>query len=314
MKNVIIKVPEQFFSTSRLFTIPTYSVSLNYKNITQMEIELIDTGFFYADGGAMFGAIPKTSWSRRYPSNETNGCVLAMRSILIKSTDGRIILIDTGAGNKHLKLLSYYQFFDLADLGEELQKRGVTRESVTDVVLTHLHFDHCGYVTFANSEGNLSLAFPNATHWVSQPHWKSFIQPHPLEKDSFRRENMDLAAEKGCIRFIDSNTPLCPEVMLTLYNGHTEGQIVPYITGKDRTYVFAGDVIPLAASVSPHWISAYDINAKQSYDEKIRLLEQAVQNQQAVFFCHDAYTFCATIKKVGNYYKADAVFDLQKYE
>ena len=117
-----------------------------------MNIQIIDTGYFYADGGAMFGAIPKTAWSRRYPSNDTNGCVLAMRSLLISNIPEKVILVDNGAGTKHLKQLSYYNFFDLVDLGEELQKRGITAGQVTDVVLTHLHFDHCGYSTLKNEE------------------------------------------------------------------------------------------------------------------------------------------------------------------
>ena len=280
-----------------------------------MEIEVIDSGFFNADGGAMFGAIPKTSWNKRYPSNETNGCKLAMRSLLIKTSCGRIVLIDTGAGNKHLKLLSYYKFFGLIDLDEELQRREVSPNDVTDVILTHLHFDHCGYVTL-KQEGtdSLSLAFPNATHWVSESQWNSFTQPHPLEKASFMRENMDLAEDKGVLRLINEDTVLCPEISLKLYNGHTQGQIVPYIKGKDRTYVFAGDVIPLAASVSPHWISAYDTAPMQSYDEKIRMLERAAGEKQVVFFCHDAYTVCATVKKIGAFFKTDEVFDLYKYE
>lgn len=279
-----------------------------------MEIELINTGFFYADGGAMFGAIPKTSWSKRYPSNETNGCVLAMRSILVRTPKGRIILIDTGAGDKQLKLLSFYKFYGLTDLGEELQKRGISRNDVTDVVLTHLHFDHCGYVTLENKEtGSHDLAFPNAKHWVSESQLQSFIHPHPLEKASFMQENMDLAIKKGVLQLIQDDTWICPEIHLKLYNGHTKGQIAPYIKGKERTYVFAGDVIPLAASVSPHWISAYDTSPMLSYDEKIRMLEEAVKEKQVLFFCHDAYTLSATVKKVGSFFKADQIFDLYKY-
>lgn len=279
-----------------------------------MEIELIDTGFFHADGGAMFGAIPKTSWSKRYPSDETNGCVLAMRSILVRTPGGRVILIDTGAGNKHLKLLSYYKFYGLTDLGEELQKRGISRTDVTDVILTHLHFDHCGYVTLRNEEtGLLELAFPNANHWISESQLQNFIHPHPLEKASFMRENMDLAIEKGVLQLIQEDTSICPGILLKLYNGHTKGQIAPYINTKNRTYVFAGDVIPLAASVSPHWISAYDTSPMQSYDEKIKMLEQAAKEKQAIIFCHDAHTLCATIKKVNDFFKTDEVFDLYNY-
>ena len=143
------------------------------KNAETMKLQIIDTGYFYADGGAMFGAIPKSAWSRRYPSDETNGCVLAMRSLVIKTDDGRIVLVDNGAGNKHLKQLSYYRFFNLVDLGTELRNRGIQPEEITDVVLTHLHFDHCGYTTQKDeSTGHLFLSFPNANHWVSRKQWR----------------------------------------------------------------------------------------------------------------------------------------------
>lgn len=280
-----------------------------------MTIDVIDTGYFYADGGAMFGAIPKTSWEKRYPATKENGCVLAMRSLLVQTDDGRNILIDTGAGNKHLKLLSYYRFFDLKDLPDELRARGLTREDITDVVLTHLHFDHCGYVTNASESGDnqLELTFPKATHWVGKAQWDSFIHPHPLEEASFLKENMTPVAEKNQLQLIDTDTELAPGVQLVLYDGHTKGQIVPSIRKANQTYVFAGDVIPLAASVSPHWISAYDTEPMKSYDEKIRLLEQAASSKQWVFFCHDAYTKCATIKKVGKFFKADQTVNHDKY-
>lgn len=263
-----------------------------------MELHLIDTGYFYADGGAMFGAIPKTAWSRRYKSNEQNGCALSMRSMLIITDDGRHILIDNGAGDKHLKQLSYYQFFQLRDLDEELKKRGSSCERITDVVLTHLHFDHCGYTT--RNDGKFTPAFPNATHWISRSQWENFLHPHPLEKESFFLENLQSVDEAGQIRLIDKTEWITYEVELRLADGHTPGQIVPYIHSPKETYVFAGDVIPLAASVSPEWISAYDLNPVVSYNEKIRLLEEAVQQHQLIIFCHDAYTPYSYVKKAGN--------------
>ncbi|MCD7851403.1 MAG: MBL fold metallo-hydrolase [Parabacteroides sp.] len=272
-----------------------------------MDIQLIDTGFFYADGGAMFGAIPKTAWSRRYPSNGQNGCVLAMRSVLIRDGNGRIILIDNGAGDKQLKQLSYYNFFDLADLDEELQKRGVACEEVTDVILTHLHFDHCGYTTRKTLQPDrtpgYTLSFPNATHWVSRRQWENFLHPNALEKDSYFIENMQAVEENGKLCLIDRETQLCPAVNLRLFDGHTPGQIAPYITMPERTYVFAGDVIPLAASVSPAWISAYDTCPVTSYNEKVRMLEEAAREKQTLIYCHDAYTRCSTVKKVNDFYK-----------
>jgi len=276
-----------------------------------MEIDLIDTGCFYADGGAMFGAIPKTAWSRRYPSNEKNGCVLTMRSLLISKYPEKIILVDNGAGNKHLDQLSYYNFFNLVDLEEELRKKGITPEQVTDVILTHLHFDHCGYSTRKDEKtGELYPSFPNATHWVSRKQWENFLHPNPLEKDSYFMENMQAIADKGLLRLIDTDTKLCPDIELRIFDGHTPGQLVPYITTSEQTFVFAGDVIPLVASVSPEWISAYDTYPVTSYQEKVRMLEEAAREGQVLIYCHDAYTKCSTVKKVNNFYKKDRLVDI----
>ena len=172
-----------------------------------MDIQLIDTGFFHADGGAMFGAIPKTAWSRRYPSDKQNGCILAMRSMLVRDGNGKIVLVDNGAGNKHLKQLSYYNFFDLVDLKDELQRRDVACEDVTDVILTHLHFDHCGYTTQKEEQTGgkhlFKMAFPNAIHWVSRAQWENFLHPNALEADSYFIENMQAVYDSGKLRLIE---------------------------------------------------------------------------------------------------------------
>lgn len=207
-----------------------------------MDIQLIDTGFFHADGGAMFGAIPKTAWSRRYPSDKQNGCILAMRSMLVRDGNGKIVLVDNGAGNKHLKQLSYYNFFDLVDLKDELQRRDVACEDVTDVILTHLHFDHCGYTTQKEEQTGgkhlFKMAFPNAIHWVSRAQWENFLHPNALEADSYLIENMQAVYDSGKLRLIENDTNLCPGIDLRLFDGHTPGQIAPYITTPERTYVF----------------------------------------------------------------------------
>ena len=270
-----------------------------------MKIETIDTGYFHADGGAMFGATPKVAWSRRYPSDEANTCVLAMRSLLVTDIPGRVIVVDCGAGEKHLGQLSYYRFFDMKDLGEELRKRGIMPEQVTDVVLTHLHFDHCGYVTLRDeATGNLRMAFPSATHWVSRPQWENFLHPNALEKDSYFMEDMQMVADLGLLRLIGEDTELCPGVELRLFDGHTPGQIVPYFHMPSHSLVFAGDVIPLAASVSPLWISAYDTYPVSSYSEKMRLLEEAARKEQTIVYCHDAYTPSSKVKKVNDFFVA----------
>ncbi|MDR2810367.1 MAG: MBL fold metallo-hydrolase [Tannerellaceae bacterium] len=273
-----------------------------------MKIQLIDTGYFYVDCGVMFGAIPKTTWQHRYPCNDKNQGVLAMRSALVHSDDGHIVLLDTGAGDKQLKQLSYYGFFNLTNLAEELSKQNILPEQITDVVLTHLHFDHCGYLTRRNESGEMPvMVFPNATHWISRAQWENSRHPNPLEKDSYFTENIEAVSKANKIRLIDEDTELCRDIRLRLYDGHTPGQIAPYIKTPERTVVFAGDVIPLAANVSPEWISAYDTFPVTSYYEKVRMLEEASAQGQALIYCHDAYIRCSTVRKVNDFYKTDHI-------
>lgn len=276
-----------------------------------MKVVLIDSGYFYADGGAMFGCVPKTAWSRRYPSDKDNGCILAMRSALIFTDCGKIILVDNGAGTKQLKQLKSYRFFNLIDIKEAFKAHNITQEDITDVILTHLHFDHCGYTTQKSADTqNYTPVFPNATHWVSHSQWTNFLSPNALEKNSYFPENMEAIQETGLLRLIFNDTPICPGITLRLYNGHTPGQIVPYIETTEHTFVFAGDVIPLAASISAEWISAYDVQPLISYEEKTRMLKEATEKNQAIIFCHDAYTQCCTVKKINNFYKKSQDIDL----
>lgn len=260
-------------------------------------INYIDTGYFFADGGAMFGAIPKTAWSRKYPSDEKNGCILAMRTLLIQTDNGRKILIDTGAGYKHLKQLGYYRFFGLHDLKDSLSLYHLKAEDITDVILTHLHFDHCGYCTKEEENGKLAMTFPNAQHWISEQQWHNLMHPNALEKDSLFKENILAVETAGKLNFIFNDTMLTPDVSMQLFDGHTSKQIVTTIRTESEIVVFAGDVIPLFASLSPEWISAYDICPLTSYDEKIRLLDKAVKENQRIIFCHDAYTLSSKVKK-----------------
>ena len=274
-------------------------------------VELINTGYFYADGGAMFGMIPLSAWRRRYPCDEQKRCVLAMRIGLVTTKSGRIILIDNGVGNKQLKKLksTTYGFYDLIDVVEALKARGIQPGQVTDVVLTHLHFDHCGGTTCIR-ENRVIPVFPQATCWVSRSQWESALQPNPLETDSFFPDNMESIEKAGNLQLIDSDTNLHEDIQLRIYEGHTAGQIVPYIQTDTDTYVFAGDVIPTAAHISPLWISAYDVHPLTSYYEKIRLLNEAATHNQIIVHYHDAYTSCSKAKKVSNGFSVSKVLDL----
>ena len=271
-------------------------------------VELINTGYFYADGGAMFGVIPLAAWRRRYPCDEQKRCVLAMRIGLVITESGRIVLIDNGIGDKKLKKLksTTYGFYDLVDVVEALNVRGIQPEQVTDVVLTHLHFDHCGGTTCIR-DNRVVPVFPQATCWVSRSQWESALHPNPLEVDSFFPDNMEAIEKAGNLQLIDSDTNLHEDIQLRIYEGHTAGQIVPYIQTDTDTYVFAGDVIPTAAHISPLWISAYDIHPLTSYHEKNRLLNEAATHNQIIVHYHDAYILCSKAKKVSNSYSATKV-------
>lgn len=265
-------------------------------SVLRIMIDIFETGYFFADGGAMFGAVPKTAWNRRYKSDEQNGCILAMRSVLLEFPE-RLILIDAGAGNYHPAKMSYYRFFENKSVEQCLKEKGYQPEDITDVILTHLHFDHCGGCAVPEDNGKFRMAFPKACHWVGKEQWENFLKPHALEKDSFFIDDMKAVEDSGLLRLIDSDEDVIPELRLKLADGHTPGQIIPYITINGETLVFAGDVIPLAASVSPEWISAYDIAPLRSYDSKIRLLDEAAEKCQRIIFCHDAYTVSSKVKK-----------------
>lgn len=280
--------------------------------MAKMSVRLMNTGCFYADGGCMFGATPQSAWKRRYKADELNRCVLAMQVGVVTTASGEVVLIDSGVGSKHLEKLekSFYRFHKTVDLPLALRQRGIRPEQVTDVILTHLHFDHCGGVVRYNCEGKPVPVFPNATCWVSEAQWNEASSPNALERDSFLTENTEAVRDAGLLRLINEETFLSPHIRLRLVDGHTRGQIVADVQTESFTVVFAGDVIPTAAHVSPTWISAYDISPLDAYHEKIRLLDEAVENNQVVVYCHDVYTPCSTIKRINDFYKIDRKMSL----
>ena len=287
--------------------------------------KLITTGYFYADGGAMFGAIPKVSWSRSYPANERNLCVLAMHTGVISTGDGRIMIVDPGVGQDQLKdsPAIYYQFYDTVDLCEELEHIGIKPEEVTDVIFTHLHFDHCGAAVRKNVHGTPEPVFPNAAHWVSRAQYESECSPHPLEAASFVPRNTEILDKAGLLRLIEATIEPNESLRIQLYDGHTLGQIAAYIKtdsspneilpseaapantcmNGNTTIVFPGDILPLASHIVPERISAYDLYPTLSYNGKTEILEKTASGEYTLVFFHDAYTPCATIKKTGSSFK-----------
>ncbi|MDR2955871.1 MAG: MBL fold metallo-hydrolase [Prevotella sp.] len=270
------------------------------------QINIIDTGCIMADGGAMFGAIPKRAWQRKYPANDDNLCPLVMRCILAVSGD-RKVLIDTGIGNKHLDKMSYYQPHKLVSLEDSLNTLGYKPEDITDVILTHLHFDHCGGATLINDNNELIPAFPNATYWLSRKQWGTLENPNRLEMDSILEDNIRPVFNSGQLNLVDKDTALFDGLEIRLFDGHTEGQLVIYLDTNNGKYVFPGDLIPTASHIPLEWLSAYDICALTSLKEKERFLNEAAESHYTLIYCHDAITVESKVKRLNDNFRMSKI-------
>lgn len=264
-----------------------------------IKFHIIESGYFMADGGAMFGPIPKMYWERKYPCNEKNLCVMAMRCLFVE-TENRRILIDTGVGNKHE--LKFYQPHNLKDIVEEIKGFGYEPHEITDVVLTHLHFDHCGYATCFDKDKKAIPTFTNATYWLSKAQWENYRSPLLYEKDAFYPENIEPIYNANQLKLINEDVELLKGFSLKLYDGHTPGQIAAFIDTKNEKIVYPGDVVPTSAHVSLGWLSAYDNNAALAMEEKKRLLDKVVEEERTAIFYHDAKTVSAKVVQKNGYY------------
>lgn len=266
------------------------------------EINTIDSGYIMADGGAMFGPIPKRAWQRKYPVDEDNLCPLVMRCVLAISENQKI-LIDTGLGDKHTNQISYYRLHKLVDICQAIRSFGYEPEDITDVVITHVHFDHCGHATRKDDEENIIPSFPNAKYWLSRKQWDTLLNPNRLEKDSIFTNNILPVHEAGQLHLVEDDMQLYDGFSVRLFDGHSEGQLVPYIATENATYTFPGDLIPTSVHVSLEWVSGYDINALCSLTEKERFLTEAEQNGYILIYCHDAIIPKSKVKKVNSNFK-----------
>lgn len=278
-----------------------------------MKINLIETGFFMADGGAMFSVVPKLMWEKRYPTIENNLCPCALRSLLIQK-ENRTIIVDCGIGSKHdEKFLSFHHLFGEDSLENSLKKEGISPEKVTDVILTHLHFDHCGGATHYNKNGKATPSFPNATYWVSPEQWANYLNPNVREADSYFTDNMMPIYKEGMLQFITPETVLIPELSFFVANGHTPGLLIPIIETHDgNIFAFTGDLIPNTANISLKWLASYDIAPLESLKEKDIFLKTALEKNYILLFQHDYYTECATLIKTSRGAKIDKTFEYAK--
>lgn len=278
-----------------------------------MKLHVIDTGLFKLDGGAMYGVVPKTLWSKYQTADEKNRVTWAMRCLLIEKDD-KLILIDTGVGDKQSeKFFSHFELHGTERLIPSLAKAGFKPEDITDVVLTHLHFDHCGGAVSKNEKGDLSLTFPNATYWSEKEHWEIALNPNPREKASFLKENILPIQEAGKLKFIDEYTNIIPELTFGLVHGHTEGMIIPFIDYKGKTIVYMADLIASPSHIPLAWVMGYDLHPLTVIREKDVFLKDAVKNNYILFFEHDAKLEACTVKETPKGVRADKIGDLKDF-
>jgi glyoxylase-like metal-dependent hydrolase (beta-lactamase superfamily II) len=266
-----------------------------------MKLFSINTGYFKLDGGAMFGVVPKVMWQKLYPSDENNLCNWAMRCLLI-DTGHRRILVDTGIGNKQSeKFMSHYYLNGHETLESSLQMEGYTTKDITDVILTHLHFDHCGGAIVRHNH-QLVPAFENATYWSNERHWHWGTNPNEREKASFLPENILPIQESGRLRFLPvAETGLIPfdnepNIHIRFAFGHTDAMMLPQITIGGKTLVFMADLLPAVAHLPLPYVMAYDMFPLKTLSEKKMFLEEAVSQDYILFLEHDAHIECCTLQ------------------
>ncbi|MDX1903412.1 MAG: MBL fold metallo-hydrolase [Thermonemataceae bacterium] len=260
-----------------------------------MKIHSIDTGLFKLDGGAMFGVVPKTIWQKLVPADTNNLCTWAMRCLLIEQ-DKQLILVDCGMGTKQdAKFFGYYEPHGEATLLHSIHQAGYKAEDITDVILTHLHFDHCGGAVERKAD-TLTLTFPQATYWSNQAHWDwATIQPNPREKASFLKENILPIQESGHLRFAQQGK-LFDNIEIITVDGHTEQMMLPLITYNQTKLLYCADLIPSSAHIPVPYVMGYDMRPLQTMTEKTALLEKAVNENWVLVFEHDAQTEACTLQ------------------
>lgn len=263
-----------------------------------MDLHVIETGFFKLDGGAMFGVVPKVIWQKTNPADENNLCTWAMRCLLIEDGD-RLILIDNGIGYKQdERFLKHYYLHGDDTLESSLGKAGFSTQDITDVFLTHLHFDHCGGgVKWRDREKKVpELTFPNATYWTNTDHWKWATEPNDREKASFLKENLMPMLESGQLKFVEDKKTFS-QFDLLFVDGHTDKMMIPHIHYKGKTVVFAADLLPSVGHIPLAYIMGYDVRPLITMEEKKKFLNEVVEKEYILFFEHDSQNECCTLQK-----------------
>ena len=288
-----------------------------------MKLYSINTGYFKLDGGAMFGVVPKSIWNKLNPSDENNMCNWAMRSLLIEDGN-KLILIDNGMGDKQdAKFFGHYYLNGDDSLDKSLAKHGFSKDDITDVILTHLHFDHCGG-SIKKDGAKLVPAFKNATFWSNEDHWKWATEPNDRERASFLKENILPIKESGQLKFVKGEmsnvkgelrrvvSEILPSVSFLFVNGHTEAMMLPVIQYNDKTIVYMADLLPAVCHIPLPYVMAYDMFPLTTLNEKKLFLNEALQKNYILFFEHDQKNECCDLQKTERGIREKSVFKLDE--
>jgi glyoxylase-like metal-dependent hydrolase (beta-lactamase superfamily II) len=278
-----------------------------------MKLQLFNISNFKVDGGAMFGVVPKALWSKVYSPDMNNLIVLTLRSLVIE-TDGHVILVDTGWGDKQdEKFFRHVYLHGGEGLTEGLNRRGYKPEDITDVVLTHLHADHCGGGVRRNEEGTgYELTFPKANYHVSRTQWEWAVKNNVREADSFLEENIIPIMDSGHLYLVDEEEELFPGFSVRICYGHTPGLMIPVIKYKDKTLVYTGDLIPTIAHIPVIWNMSYDIESLKTIEEKEKILKEALNGGYILVFQHDENIECCTLEMIQKGIRAKEKFDFKE--
>ena len=266
-----------------------------------MKLHVINTGYFKLDGGAMFGVVPKSLWQRTNPADENNMCSWALRCLLIEDGD-RLMLIDAGIGDKQSeKFFSHYFLYGDTTLSKSLAQKGFHEDDITDVFLSHLHFDHCGgAIQWNTTKNGYRPTFKNARYWSNEQHWRWATEPNPREKASFLAENILPIQESGQLEFIERKSDfmenIFPNMGILFVDGHTDSMMIPHILYKGKTVVFMADLLPSVGHIPLPYVMGYDTRPLITMKEKSQFLNHAAQNDYVLFLEHDSVNECCTLE------------------
>jgi glyoxylase-like metal-dependent hydrolase (beta-lactamase superfamily II) len=260
-----------------------------------MHLHPIHAGYFACDGGSLFSVIPKPMWSKVYPADENNVVKLSLRCLLVDLGEHKI-LIEAGVGNHYPEKVRRNNGHEETDVIEQsLASCGYRAEDITDVLFTHLHWDHCNGAVI-NDNGQLHLQFPHATHWCSRRQWEHSFVSNIRERAAYYPEILNFLKEEGRLQLVDEACELFPGIAVRLYDGHTPGQMIPFIDSGDKTYVYMSDLIPTSANIPIVWLASYDLYPVTAMEEKEAFLREVAEKHYILFFEHDLYTQCATVE------------------